>query len=150
MSYYEVLKDINDTGENIDKVSQHNKIFGGGFLWIVLYWPLYFTFIYELIDVKEKITTASEIFGILLFFSVGVFLTLGVRKHIQLNSLLYEDMSEDFRNTIEKHKGELFEAIDKELKRPMPQYGIFNAQVKNLNNSIERFRKKYFEKKYTL
>jgi hypothetical protein len=145
MSYYEMLKDIEDTDKNINKLVSYNKVYGGGMLWIILYWPLYITFIYELVAVKEKITTASEILGIALFFMFGIFLTYGVLKHIKLNSLLYKKMSEGFQNTIEMDKRNLFDAIDKEQGRPMPQYGVFNAEVKKLDRSLQNFKQKYMK-----
>jgi hypothetical protein len=142
--YYEMLEKFEKLEETMIKVSLYNKTRGGGILWPICYWPLYVIFLYELIAVKNQITTLSEMIGVTVFFAIGVFLTYGVFKQMTLMRRWYMQQSKDYEKMIEKNIQSVFEFLKK--KDP---YGSLMSEksVQDLNNSCQIFKREYFPSK---
>jgi len=62
-------------------IPKYIKKTGGGIYWTILYWILYATFAQEIIRRQEKLDYIA--IGALIFFALGLVLSIGVLLHIQ-------------------------------------------------------------------
>lgn len=79
--FVEAALEPTKTENKILSMPRYVKLTGGGIYWAILYWLLYGVFLQEIIRRQEKLDYV--VIGVLVFFTIGLLLSIGVYLHIQ-------------------------------------------------------------------
>lgn len=140
-SYVEMAEDISKMERVMSNLFHYSRARGGGILWAIIYWLLYFFSIYEISNISHGLPNLLELIGFTALFVIGCFLIYAVSWQISTFNRWHKQQYNDYEAMIQKNAQSLFESLHKNATMG---YGGYDKDVEYLQNALSNFRRKYF------